>query len=75
MRYTVLISDNIDDRAITMLKGKSELDVVYNGKLSREDTLAAVPDAHAMIIRSGTKANAELLDAAENLKVIVRAGV
>jgi D-3-phosphoglycerate dehydrogenase len=43
--------------------------------MNREQTLAAIANADALIIRSGTKADAELLAAAPNLKVIARAGV
>jgi D-3-phosphoglycerate dehydrogenase len=43
--------------------------------MTREQTIEMLPKAHAMIVRSDTKADAELLAHAQNLKVIVRAGV
>jgi D-3-phosphoglycerate dehydrogenase len=43
--------------------------------MSRPDTLAAIPEADALIIRSATKADAELIQAAPRLKIIARAGV
>ncbi|GIK28546.1 MAG: hypothetical protein J5J04_05115 [Anaerolineae bacterium] len=75
MPFHVLISDNVDKRAITLLQEKPDLRVTAGGDLSREQTIAALPEADALIIRSATKANAELLGYASKLKVIARAGV
>lgn len=75
MPFHVLISDNVDKRAIALLQEKPDLRVTAGGDLSREQTIAALPEAEALIIRSATKANAELLGYASNLKVIARAGV
>jgi D-3-phosphoglycerate dehydrogenase len=51
------------------------LKVTAPGQMKRPETLAAIADADALIIRSATKADAELLSAANQLKVIARAGV
>lgn len=75
MMFHILIPDNLNQAGLDVLAGVNEFEVYAPGKMSREDTLAAVPQTHAMIIRSGTTADVELLDKAENLKVIVRAGV
>lgn len=75
MPFHVLISDNVDKRAIALLQEKPDLRVTAGGDLSREQTIAALPEADALIIRSATKANAELLSYASKLKVIARAGV
>ncbi|MBK9124843.1 MAG: phosphoglycerate dehydrogenase [Chloroflexi bacterium] len=75
MPFHVLISDNVDKRAIALLQEKPDLRVTAGGDLSREQTIAALPEADALIIRSATKANAELLGYASKLKVIARAGV
>lgn len=73
--FFVLVPDSLDKAGLDMLQQYAEFEVYAPGKLTREDTLAILPKAHAMIIRSDTKADAELLDHAPNLKVIVRAGV
>ncbi|KXK49171.1 MAG: D-3-phosphoglycerate dehydrogenase [Chloroflexi bacterium OLB13] len=70
MPFHVLISDNVDKRAIALLQEKPDLRVTAGGDLSREQTIAALPEADALIIRSATKANAELLGYASKLKVI-----
>lgn len=74
-KFFVLVPDNLKASAIAVLEDVKQFEVHAPGKMSRDDTLAMVPQADAMIVRSGTTADAELLDRAENLKVIVRAGV
>lgn len=73
--YHVLIPDNVDNQAIQKLEQHEAFSVNAPGKMAHDALLAAVPDAHAMIIRSGVQINAEVLAAASNLKAIARAGV
>ncbi|MGB1287920.1 MAG: hydroxyacid dehydrogenase [Aggregatilineales bacterium] len=75
MTYQVLIPDNVNQKAIDLLNDIDGLDVIAPGKIAREDLMAQIADAHALIIRSGVQADAELLNAAANLKAIARAGV
>lgn len=75
MPFHVLISDNVDKRAVALLQQNPDIRVSSDGDLTREQTIAALPEADALIIRSATKANADLLSYARQLKVIARAGV
>lgn len=75
MSYTVLIPDNVDQKAVDLIDAADGLDVVYPGKLTQEELVAQVGDAHALIIRSGVKITPEVFAAAPNLKVVARAGV
>lgn len=75
MSYYVLIPDNVDDAALKILSEAKELEVHAPGNMPREETLAAIPEAHALIIRSSTRVDAEMLAAAPNLIAIARAGV
>ena len=75
MSFFIVVPDNLNDAGLAVLKDRPELTVHAPGKMEREDTLAEVPKAHAMIVRSGTKVDAEMLAAAANLKIVVRAGV
>jgi D-3-phosphoglycerate dehydrogenase / 2-oxoglutarate reductase len=75
MSYNVLIPDNVHQKAIDLLEGTAGLNVQAPGKIDRADLLQIVGEAHALIIRSGVKADAELLAAASKLKAIARAGV
>lgn len=73
--YHVVVSDNVDPRAVQLLIDHPEFSVNGPAKMSRAEVLAAVTTADALVIRSGTTADAELMAAAPRLKVIARAGV
>ncbi len=75
MTFHVLIPDSVDPSAVDLLKQHDEIQVTAPGNLNRDETIAALPGAQAMIIRSSTKADRELLEKAPDLKVIARAGV
>lgn len=71
----VLIPDNLDKVALGILDEVEGLSYHAPGKMSRDEVKAVIADADAMIVRSATKADAELLTLAAKMKVIVRAGV
>ena len=74
MAMKVLVAEKIAQEGIDILEGKGyEVDVRL--KLSRFELLRIIPDYDAVIVRSRVAVDAEFLDAAENLKVIGRAGV
>lgn len=75
MTFHVLVPDNVDQKAIDILKNTDGITVTAPGKMEREPFLEAVVNADAIIIRSGVKADAELIETATNLKAIARAGV
>ncbi|MDX1992432.1 MAG: hydroxyacid dehydrogenase [bacterium] len=72
--YNILVLDNVDKKAIDVLTATPGFNVTA-GAYDRAQTLAAIPTADALIIRSATTADAELINAAPNLKIIARAGV
>ncbi len=74
MTFHVLIPDSVNPAAVEILRDAG-LNVTAPGQMKREETLVAIADADALIIRSATKADAELINAATRLKVIARAGV
>jgi D-3-phosphoglycerate dehydrogenase len=75
MTHHVLVPDNVNQKAIDLLNGAEGITVDAPGKIPRDELLAVVANTNALVIRSGVKADAELLNAATNLKVIARAGV
>ncbi|MCY4020106.1 MAG: hydroxyacid dehydrogenase [Chloroflexi bacterium] len=75
MNYQVLVPDNVNQRAIDILRNCDGIRVSAPGKLERPALLDAIVDAHAIIIRSGVRADAELIEGAADLKAIARAGV
>ncbi|GAB1420614.1 hypothetical protein MASR2M15_07220 [Anaerolineales bacterium] len=75
MTYKVMALDNVDLKAIQLLQAHPDIEIIAEGKLTRDQVLALIPEADAIIIRSATIADAELLRAATNLKILARAGV
>ncbi len=69
----VLVSDNISSKGVEILK-KAGLSVDVKTGLRPEELKAIIGNYHALIVRSATKATAEIIEAAKNLKVIGRAG-
>src|SRR5471032_88604 len=68
----VIVADKISERGVKLLKEQAGWNVVLTTK---ENLVAEIADADALIIRSATKATAELLEKAPRLRVIGRAGV
>lgn len=75
MAFQVLVPDNVHQRAIDILEASEGIAASAPGRLEREALLAAVAGAHALIIRSGVAADAELIGKAPALRAIARAGV
>ena len=73
--FNVLVPDNVHQKAIGILEASEGITVSAPGKLERDALLGAVADAHALIIRSGVRADAELISKAPALRAIARAGV
>lgn len=71
----ILVSDNLSESGIEKLTKVSGFEVEVNTKLTEEEFRGAIKDFDALVIRSGTKVTAEVLDNAHNLKVIGRAGI
>lgn len=73
MTHKILISDGLSEAGINLLKTVGE--VTVNAKITAEELLAALPEFHALVVRSRTKVTAKVIEAGINLKVIGRAGV
>lgn len=71
----VLVSDNLAKSGIEKLKNVPELEVVVNTGLTPDELRQVIKDFDGLVIRSATKVTADLIDAAENLKVVARAGI
>jgi len=69
----VLVTDSLAEEGVRRLESGAEVDVMTN--LSPEELVKKIKDYDALVIRSGTKVTAEVINAAEKLKVVGRAGV
>jgi D-3-phosphoglycerate dehydrogenase / 2-oxoglutarate reductase len=69
----VLVSDPIDQAGLDILSQVATVDVKTD--LAPEALVAAIADYDALMIRSGTRVTAAVIEAAQKLKIIGRAGV
>ena len=69
----VLIADKLAESTVEALG--DQVEVRWVDGPDREKLLAAVPEADALLVRSATNVDAEVLTAAPKLKIVARAGV
>lgn len=74
-RYVVLVTDKVSDSGLEPLYADERFEVVKIDDSSDPAFAQALPRAHGLIVRSATKVGAEMLNAAEALRVVGRAGV
>jgi D-3-phosphoglycerate dehydrogenase len=70
----VLVAEPLAEEGIAKLRAEPEIQVEVKQKPSPEELKKIIGEYHGMIVRSATKVTAELLDAAQNLKIVGRAG-
>jgi D-3-phosphoglycerate dehydrogenase len=68
----VLVKEKIADTGVELLRSKFDVDLGL--EMGEEELRAAIGSYDAILIRSATKMTAELIELADNLKVIGRAG-
>jgi len=73
MTHKILVSDGLSEKGLALLRSAGE--VTVNPKITADELLAALPEHHALVVRSRTKVTAKVVEAGKNLKVIGRAGV
>jgi len=73
MKSKILITEELSEEGVQKLKAEMDVDVVKGMK--HEELLKKIKDYDALIVRSATKVNRELINAGVKLKVIGRAGV
>jgi D-3-phosphoglycerate dehydrogenase len=71
----VLISDPLSEVGVKTFQETPDIEVDIHTDLAPEKLKDIIGDYHALVIRSATKATAEIIEAAHNLKVIGRAGI
>ena len=69
----VLITDSINLQASEILKDHCE--VIYEPKLSHDELLAKITDVDALMIRSASTVSEDVLQKADRLRIVGRAGV
>jgi D-3-phosphoglycerate dehydrogenase len=69
----VLVTERLSEAGLELLRGDFEVDV--RTELAAEGLAQAIGGYDALIVRSQTQVTAAVIDAAENLKVVARAGI
>ncbi len=69
----VIIADQINEKGIKELEDVAE--VVVDTAITQEELINKIKDFDAIIVRSRTKVTREVIEAADKLKIIARAGV
>jgi len=71
----VLVGDSLAEEGIELLRESPDITVDVKPKLELRELINRISEYDALLVRSATKVTKEVIDAAENLKVIGRAGV
>src|SRR6266540_3437799 len=69
----ILIAEPLAEAGVELLRAHHEVDA--RAATTREELLAAVTRVDALVVRSATRVDAEVLEAGRNLKVVGRAGI
>lgn len=70
----ILVSDSLSQEGLAILK-ESGFDVIVDTGLSEDQLVEKIKGVDALVIRSGTQVTARVIEAADSLKIIGRAGV
>jgi D-3-phosphoglycerate dehydrogenase len=71
----LLVTDELSEEGLKMLRSESSVDVDVRPGMSHEELVKTIVDYDGVIIRSGTRITADVIDAGRKLSVIGRAGV
>lgn len=73
--FRVLVSDKLGQPGLDRLSQDSEVSLDVNTGLSKAELVDIIGNYEALIVRSATKVDADVLAAGRNLKVVGRAGI
>ncbi|HJK19466.1 MAG TPA: phosphoglycerate dehydrogenase, partial [Methanocorpusculum sp.] len=73
MSFKVLVSDPLAKEGVDILKGFCDVD--EKADLSEDELVKIIGEYDALIVRSGTQVTARIIEAADKMKYIGRAGV
>jgi D-3-phosphoglycerate dehydrogenase len=74
-KHTIVVCDHIHESGLEILQNTSDINYVYAADIDKTALLDVIKDADVCITRSSTDVDQKFLDAAQNLKAVVRAGV
>lgn len=74
-KHTVVVCDHIHESGLEILQNTKDINYVYAADIDKTALLDVIKDADVCITRSSTDVDEKFLNAATNLKAIIRAGV
>jgi len=74
-KHTIVVCDHIHESGLEILQKNSEINYVYAADIDKTSLLDVIANADVCITRSSTDVDEKFLNAAKNLKAVVRAGV
>lgn len=74
-KHTIVVCDHIHEDGLNILQNTEDVNYVYAADIDKTELLNVIKDADVAITRSSTDVDEKFLNAAENLKAIIRAGV
>ena len=75
MTWRIGLTDHLDEEGVALLRSDPEVEVVEARRPTPEVLRELARSCDALIVRSGVRLDAEVLAAAERLRVIARAGI
>jgi D-3-phosphoglycerate dehydrogenase len=72
--YRVLVTDNLSPKGIEILEKAPGIETVVDNEITAEQLRESLKQFDALIVRSRTRLTADLIEAADRLKVVGRAG-
>lgn len=71
----VLVMDGVSETGLAALRREPDIEVVIGTKMTEDELIGIIGDYDGMIVRSATKVTARVVEHAQKLKVVGRAGV
>jgi D-3-phosphoglycerate dehydrogenase len=71
----ILIADALDQEAMEKIESIPDFEVTLKTGMDEDELVKTIPDFNAAVVRGATKLTKNVIDAASNLELIIRAGI
>lgn len=71
----ILLADLLDKEAVDKLKSLPQFEATVKTGMDEAELVKTIPGFHAVVVRSATKITRTVIEAADSLEMIVRAGI
>jgi len=73
--FRILIADGLALEGLSKLRALSGVELIEKKQMDRQEVLQLLPSAHALVVRSKTQVDQQLLKVGTNLRLVIRAGI